>query len=319
MPNIETKRPLVLVTGSTAIDQTGFYEDEFEAYEAQYAVKAFNASFQLADMRTSFGGCAPNIAYGLNLLGIEAIPLSSAGRNFRDQYEGHLNRAGIDTRFITVDDEVANCASCLMINDASGNQIIGFYPGPKNPKRHLPREIPGIKDVDLAILGPEEPALTLRQARDLHNLEVTMMMDPGQVTARFSRQDVEELLGYVSFLVLNDHELDVIKANAELTTSALIDAVDELVVTHGATGVTVYRGSQVSHVAAVPDVEIVEVTGCGDAFRAGYAFGLVNGYSLETRAQFGCIMASINLAVPETQRYRTTADALIQAREEIYG
>ena len=96
-------KTIILVTGSTAIDQTGIYDGSFEDYQAAYPIKGFNVSFQLADMRTSFGGCAPNIAHGLTQLGINAIPLSSAGRNFVDQYRGHLIDLGINIDFIAVD------------------------------------------------------------------------------------------------------------------------------------------------------------------------------------------------------------------------
>jgi adenosine kinase len=89
-------KPLILVTGSTAIDQIGSYDGSFEEYQSSYLVNAFNVSFQLTEMRTSFGGCAPNIAHGLTQLGIDAIPLSSAGRNFVDQYKAHLINLGIN-------------------------------------------------------------------------------------------------------------------------------------------------------------------------------------------------------------------------------
>ena len=59
----------ILVTGSTAIDQTGFYPGSFREYQDRYSIDAFNMSFQLGGMKTSFGGCGPNIAYGLAQLG----------------------------------------------------------------------------------------------------------------------------------------------------------------------------------------------------------------------------------------------------------
>lgn len=309
---------IVLVTGSTAIDHTGFYPGSFEEYEQQYPVTAFNASFQLGGMRSSFGGCAPNIAYGLKLLGIDGVPLSSAGRNFRDHYQAHLAAHGVDTRFITVDDEVPYCASCLMINDAEGNQVIGFYPGPPDPKRLLPSELPVINRVRLANLGPEAPDLTLRQARDLADLNIPMVADPGQVTASFSCNHITELLELVDYLILNQHELDVLLSNGELSFEQLLSKVDEVVVTHSEDGVDIFKSGHPTHVAAVPEVDVVEVTGCGDAFRAGYIYGILNDLPLRERAEIGCVMAAINLSCEETQRYLTTAENMLARRDEIY-
>ena len=147
-------RDTVLIAGSTAIDQIGLYPGDFQQYQSRYPINALNMSFQLADMHSSFGGCAPNIAWGLAQLAVKSIPLSSAGRNFKDRYESHLRRHNIDTRYIAIDDTIENCATCLIINDDSGNQITGFYPGPDSSTRKLPSQIPEVNEISLAILGP---------------------------------------------------------------------------------------------------------------------------------------------------------------------
>lgn len=312
-------KTIILVTGSTAIDQTGTYDGSFEEYQSNYPSKAFNVSFQLAHMRTSFGGCAPNIAHGLTQLGIDAIPLSSAGRNFDDQYRTHLIDLGINIDFIAVADDVANCASCMMINDAHGNQIIGFYPGPINPERQSPETLPFIDDIALTILGPEEPDLTLRQGRILFERNIPLMVDPGQVIAAFSRDQIRELLKIARYLVINHHEFEVLKTNGDLTGEEIFSQVPEVILTRGDKGVAIYSREGVCQVEAVPDVEVAEVTGCGDAFRAGYAYGIVNNLNLAKRGQAGCIMAARNLENPETQRYRMTATELARLQTEIYG
>jgi adenosine kinase len=312
-------KTIILVTGSTAIDQTGIYDGSFEEYEASYSIQALNVSFQLADMRTSFGGCAPNIAHGLTQLGVDAIPLSSAGRNFVDQYQQHLISLGINIDFITVDRDVASCASCLMINDAHGNQVIGFYPGPDDPRRQSPETLPFIDNIALAILGPEEPELTLRQGRVLFEHNVPLMVDPGQVISAFSRDQIHELLTLARYLVVNHHEFEVLKTNGGLTDDEVFSRVPEVVLTHGDKGVGIFSREGICHVNAVPDVYIDEVTGCGDAFRAGYAYGILNNLNLEERGQIGCIMAARNLENPETQRYRIDAVELTSLRTTIYG
>jgi len=309
----------VLVTGSTAIDQTGLYEGSFEEYQSDYPINAMNVSFQLGGMKTSFGGCAPNIAFGLNLLNIPAIPLSSAGRNFYDRYEAHLQSCGVNTDYITVDEEVESCATCLMINDRDGNQVIGFYPGPKDPKRHLPSELPMIDQIRLAILGPEEPELTLRQGRDLAKLSVPIMADPGQVTAEFDRRQTRELIALASYLVVNTYEFEVIKANAEMNDEDIRAAVPEIVVTRGEQGCDIYQGPNARHIDAAKASIVVEVTGCGDAFRAGYAYGILSKFDVNKRAQLGCVMAMRNLGATETQRYHIDEAELLALRESIYA
>jgi len=311
-------RRTILVTGSTAIDQTGVYGGNFAEYQAKYPIKALNMSFQLQDIQTSFGGCAPNIAWGLNQLGIDVIPLSSAGRSFRDRYQNHLQSNGINTDFIAIDDSIESCASCLMINDLHGNQIISFYPGPGSSLRKLPSEIDLIDQVGLAILGPEAPDLTLAQARDLSQLCIPMLFDPGQVITDFDRAALVELLTLSRTLIVNDYEYNVLLTNADMTPAEVVACVDELVVTHGESGVDIHTGGSLHHVSAIPDVEIVDVTGCGDAFRAGYACGMLHELEPVECGQLGCIVAMQNLTSPQTQNYRTNLDQARSLQRKYY-
>ena len=319
MPTLVPMNNVVLVTGSTAIDQTGFFNGSFKDYQSKYPINSLNMSFQLAGMKTSFGGCAPNIAYGLHQLGISAIPLSSAGRDFRDHYLPHLQRLGINVDYIAIDDDEEHSASCMMLNDKQGNQIIGFYPGPGTPFRKLPSELEEINQVALTILGPEAPALTLKQARDLAGLSVPMLFDPGQVISDFDRDELLEMLSLASILIVNDFEFSALQANAELTAEEVFSQVAEVVVTQGANGADIHHKGQLVHVDALPDVDIVEVTGSGDAFRAGYTYGILNNLSLSERGQLGCVMAMLNLVMPETQNYRTSLAEVLALQKKYYG
>ena len=309
----------VLVAGSTAIDMTGLYPGDFQKYQSTYPINALNLSFQLAGMESSFGGCAPNIAWGLAQLSVKSIPLSSAGRNFRDQYESHLNRHNIDTRYIAVDDTTENCATCLMINDHRGNQIIGFYAGPNSPTRKLPNQIPEVDEISLAILGPELPLLTLKQARDLKQLGIPLIFDPGQVVTEYQKADIIEMLELADYVIINTHEFEVIRANSYLSVEAICTRVSEVVVTHGASDVEVLHHDGRTLVAPIKEMPIVDVTGCGDAFRAGYAYGILNNMSLKSRAEFGCVMAMLNIQTRHTQNYRTSLEEVLFFKDKYYG
>lgn len=305
--------------GSTAIDQTGVYPGSFEQYQDAYPIKALNMSFQLSELRTSYGGCAPNIAYGLLQLGVNAFPLSSAGRNFRDGYQQFLEAQGMNTKFIHIDESVEHCSTCMMLNDLEGNQVIGFYPGPDASKRLLPSQLPLIEDVALAILGPETPTLTLRQARDLASLDIPIVFDPGQAVTDFSGDQLHDLLTISDYLIVNDYEHQVIQKNSNLLPEEIISLVGEVVITHGEKGAGVFTGDAVHHVQAAKDVNIVEVTGCGDAFRAGYCYGILEGLEQTERAQLGCLMARANLESPATQEYRISLDELHSMQKLVYG
>ncbi|HAK52498.1 MAG TPA: hypothetical protein DCM54_11440 [Gammaproteobacteria bacterium] len=312
--------PWVLVCGSIAIDFVGQYNGSFANYQDRYEINALNISLQLSDLRTSFGGCGMNITYGLHKLSIPVIPLTAAGANYMDHYHQHLVEMGIDTAYIAVDASLPRCATALVISDKNGNQITGFHAG-ASPSllRKLPSEIEGISHCRMAILAPEDAPIMLRQARDLASLRVPIVFDPGQGISEFSKTQIRELLELSSTTIANSHEFEILQHNAELSTEEIIGMQDKLIVTRGINGVDIYESGKKLHVPGVENVGIVDPTGCGDAFRAGYIYGLMKDYNPEVCARVGCVMAAVNLESIDTQTFEIDAASLRARYEKAYG
>ena len=310
----------VLVCGSIALDFVGRYQGSFQRYQERYDVQALNISLQLAEFRTSFGGCGMNIAYGLHKLSIPVVPLSAAGADYMDHYHQHLTELGIDTGYIAVDPDLARCATAIVISDDHGNQITGFHAGASpSTLRKLPSEIKNIDECRYAILAPEDAPIMLRQARDLNKLGIPIIFDPGQGIAEFSRKDIRELLSLSSRTIFNAHEYEILQKNAGLSAREIEQMMEQVIVTSGAGGVTVYEDDKTVHVDGAPDIRIVDSTGCGDAFRAGYIYGLMRDLDTEVCARIGCVLAATNLENMDTQTYNITQETLFRRYEAIYG
>jgi len=310
----------VLVCGSAAIDFLGSYSGSFKDYEKRYPTAGLNISLQLSRLNTSFGGCGMNITYGLNKLGVPVTPLTSVGLDFRDRYLGHLEAEGIDSRYVCVDESFEHSAHCIIFSDDHGNQITAFNPGASlSVDRVLPRAIPHFGEFSIAMLAPEDAPIMLRQARDIARTDVTVIFDPGQGLAEFKQEEIRELLDLSHFVICNDHEWEIMQTNADLSADDII-ATHEVIITRGGKGVDLYSANrQQSHVDAIPHQKIVDPTGCGDAFRAGYIFGMMGSQSPEVCAQYGCVMASTNLSCNETQRYEIDYDLLMESWQKYYG
>jgi len=298
----------VLVCGSIALDLIGQYSGSFGDYQEKYEVSALNISLQLSELRTSFGGCGMNITYGLHAMGVDVLPLTSAGKNYSDQYEGYLQSLGIDTRYICVDDSFSQCATAFIVSDLEGNQITAFHPGASvSSTRLLPSEIPEMKDVELAVLAPEDAPIMLRQARDLAKLNIPMLFDPGQGLAEFKQEEIRELVELSDYVITNQHEWEILQQNSGLDLDAVTAGVKELIVTHGQRGSTIYSHHNETFETQVGPVRvntILDPTGCGDAFRAGYVAGLVRGYPSRLCAEIGSVLAAYNLESMQTQNYQ---------------
>lgn len=310
----------VLVCGSIALDLIGRYPGSFAEYQDRYHVEALNISLQLSTLHTSFGGCGMNIAYGLKKLAVDCIPLSAAGRNFTDHYREHLIGLGIDIDNIVIDEDFEECATAILINDNAGNHITAFHAGASvSAKRRLPREVDSIEEVALAVLAPEDAPIMLRQARDLRDLDIKVMFDPGQGLAEFSREEAVELLELSTYVVLNAHEWDILQRVARLTPDEIIEMTEQVIVTRGDQGVLIYEGRQPVTVPALHPDRVVDTIGCGDAFRAGYVAGLIERRPADHCGRLGCLTALYNLESPQTQRYDFDIDAFGRRFEEAYG
>lgn len=308
----------VLVCGSAAIDYLGRYAGSFNEYQSRYPINGLNISLQLARLSSSYGGCGMNITYGLNRLGVDVTPLTSVGRDFRDHYLGHLQAIGVNSDYVCIDDAYEHSAHCIIFSDDLGNQITAFNPGASlSETRTLPSEIKHFDDFKIAMLAPEDAPIMLRQARDI-NKRMQVIFDPGQGLAEFSAAEITELLSLSHVVMCNDHEWDIMQTNSGLSAEEII-STHLAIITRGADGVDLYSAdSPPLHVDAVANLKVVDPTGCGDAFRAGYMFGVLEGEDPVGAAQLGCVMASINLGCSETQRYEIDREGLLARRAELY-
>ncbi len=313
----------VLVCGSIALDLIGQYPGSFADYQDRYEVNALNISLQLSELRTSFGGCGMNITYGLHRLGVDVLPLTSAGLNYHDHYEEYLKLLGVDTRYICVDPDFPQCATAMIVSDTEGNQITAFHSGASvSGARQLPSEIPDIDQVALAVLAPEDAPIMLRQARDLAKLEIPIIFDPGQGLAEFKQDELRELIRLSDYVITNRHEWDILCLNSAMDLDEVTGQVKELIVTHGDQGSTIYSRQNdqfETHVGPVRVNQILDPTGCGDAFRAGYVAGLIRGYESRLCAEIGSVLAVYNLESMQTQNYQFTLDEFSQRFHGAWG
>ena len=310
----------LLVVGATAIDLIGFYPSQFKQYEKEYRPKNLNVSFQLAGLERSYGGCAMNIAFGLARLNIEGFPFSIIGKDFFEGYQEHVEAAGINTKYLEVLEETG--ATCLMINDIAGNQIIGFYPGPGTSPKEIPEAISSKKEeISLCFIAPQEPDLTLNQATQMKSLGIPVMVDTGQVSAKYSKQDIKKLLELVDYIIVNENELEVLKINANLNEKQFVEPIVEAIITRGEDGVDIISKTARSHIHSleISESDFVDATGCGDAFRAGFVFGFFEGANSIRAAQLGCLMAAANIKSLGAQNFDINPEKLRAQREFFYG
>ena len=249
-------------------------------------------SFLVDTMQKRRGGCGPNIAYTLALLGEHPYLMASAGEDFRE-YRHWLEAAGIDTSLVR---EVPGkfTASFFCSTDAANNQIASFYTGAMANAAEL--SFRTVRECGLATISPNDPAAMVQYAEECRALGIPYIFDPGQQCARMSGDELRDGLVGAALLISNDYEFELLRQKTGMTERDVLAQVKALVVTRGEHGSSVHMpdGTRVD-VAAVKPRRIVDPTGVGDAYRGGIMKGLATGLPYDVCARLGSVAAAYAL------------------------
>ena len=165
----------LIVTGSIAYDYLMSFPGKFTEHFLPEHFSRVSLSFLVDTMDKRRGGCAPNIAYTLALLGERPILMAAAGQDFQE-YRAWLDAAGVDTSLVTqVPDKFT--ASFFCSTDQANNQIASFYTGAMAHAAELSFRTAG--HVDLAIISPNDPAAMIQYAEECRTLGIPYIFDPG--------------------------------------------------------------------------------------------------------------------------------------------
>src|SRR6186997_2408677 len=117
----------LVITGSIAYDYLMSFPGKFTELLLPEHLKRLSLSFLVDSMDKRRGGCAPNIAYTLALLGERPRLMATAGEDFND-YRAWLEAAHVDTSLVREIDGKFT-ASFFCSTDVDNNQIASFYTG----------------------------------------------------------------------------------------------------------------------------------------------------------------------------------------------
>src|SRR6266566_8297009 len=197
----------IVVTGSIAYDYLMSFPGKFTEHFLPEHMHRVSLSFLVDTMDKRRGGCAPNIAYTLALLGERPMLMATAGQDFGD-YRRWLDAAGVDTSLVL---QVPGkfTASFFCSTDAANNQIASFYTGAMANAAELSFRTAG--PVDLVIISPNDPAAMTQYAAECRTLGIPYIFDPGQQCARMSGEELREGITGAHLVISNDYEFELIR------------------------------------------------------------------------------------------------------------
>jgi adenosine kinase len=281
----------IVVTGSIAYDYLMSFPGKFTEHFLPEHMERVSLSFLVDSMDKRRGGCAPNIAYTLALLGERPLLMATAGEDF-GEYRQWLESAGIDTSLVKQIDGKF-CASFFCSTDQNNNQIASFYSGAMANAGEL--SFRTVRDCGLAIISPNDPGAMVQYAEECRTLGLRYIFDPGQQCARMSGEELREGVIGATIVICNDYELELLRQKTGLGESDIVAASEALIVTRGEHGSSVITQAGQVDVSAVPPHRIVDPTGVGDAYRGGLMKGIALGLPYDIAARLGSVAATYAL------------------------
>jgi adenosine kinase len=281
----------IVITGSIAFDYLMSFPGRFTEHFLPEHMDRLSLSFLVDTMDKRRGGCAPNIAYTLALLGERPLLMATAGEDFRE-YREWLEAAGVDTTLVK---QIGGkfTASFFCSTDQHNNQIASFYTGAMADAGEL--SFRSVRDCGLAIVSPNHPEAMLQYAEECRTLGIRYIFDPGQQCTRMSGGELKAGAVGATIVICNDYEFELLKQKTGLSEAEILETSEALIVTRGEHGSSVITKDGRSDVPAVTPNRIVDPTGVGDAFRGGLMKGLAAGLSYKVSAQMGSVAATYAL------------------------
>jgi adenosine kinase len=304
-----------LICGSIAYDSIMVFSGRFADHILPHQVHILNVAFLVPELRREFGGCAGNIAYNVKLLGGEAWPMATVGRDAQP-YLDRLDQLQISRRFVRqLDDRFT--AQAFITTDADNNQITAFHPGAMSDS-HLSR-VPDDGSVKLGIVAPDGRDGMLQHAEQFAERGIPFLFDPGQGLPMFSGEELRWFVQRASYVAVNDYEGKLLADRTQQTLAELARKVRALIITHGSAGSEIHVEGQTLQIPIAPVREIVDPTGCGDAYRAGLLVGIAQQMDWETTGKLAALMGSIKIEHSGGQNHTADRASIAERYNEAFG
>lgn len=278
----------ILLTGSVAYDYLMTFPGHFKEQILPELMGSISLSFLVDGMSKQRGGIAPNIAYTMALLGEKPRVMATVGEDFSD-YREWLDSKGVDTTLMKVVPGEFT-ASFFVTTDHDSAQIASFYPGAMGRSA-----IQSLKELDkkpdLVIVSPSAPDAMMKFSAECRELDIPYLYDPSQQVLRLEGNELARDMEGANFLFCNDYEFGLISKKTGWSLDQILEHVKVLLITRGKDGADLYMGGDAVHIPTVPEDQVVDPTGVGDAFRGGFLTGYSRGFDWKLCGEIGSLAA----------------------------
>lgn len=305
----------ILICGSLAYDNIMVFPDRFRNHILPEQIHILNVSFLVPEMRREYGGCAGNIAYSLRLLGGDALIMATVGDD-ASAYFDRLDTLGLSREFVRQVPGIFT-AQAFITTDLDDNQITAFHPGAMSFS-HL-NKIEHATGATLGIVSPDGREGMQEHARDFAERGIPFIFDPGQGLPMFNGDELLEFMHLANYACFNDYEAKLLADRCGRSIEQLATEVEALIVTRGGEGSSIYVQGQRIDIPCVPPEQVIDPTGCGDAYRAGLLYGISKGFDWPTTGRLASLLGSIKIAYRGGQNHPLQREQINECYRQAFG
>lgn len=306
----------VLVAGSVSFDSIMNFPGLFSERIMADKIHRISLSFLVTKLSKQFGGTAINIGYTLKLLGLEPILLATAGHDF-GSLRTFLRKHRISIKSIKTYGDIAT-STYYVITDKEDNQIGSFYVGAQKYANSL-SVVPFAGSVDLVVIAPTDPQAMTKYVKECRELKLPYFYDPAFQIATFTQEELREGIEGAKILVGNDYEIALIEQKLGVSHEDLVAMVPILITTLGSKGAVIETRTDSMHAKVAKAKTVIDPTGAGDAFRAGFIAGYLRNYDLQVCGQMGSTAAVYTVEKYGTVTHSFTKKDFIKRFRENFG
>ncbi len=304
-----------LICGSYAFDSIMVFHDQFKNHILPDKVHMLNVSFLVPTMRKEFGGCGGNIAYNLHLLGASSIPMATVGEDFAP-YMNWMESHHMNTAHIKAIKD-AYTGQAFITTDMDDNQITAFHPGAMSESHQ--NKVSDASVADIGIVSPDGRDGMIQHAQQFSDAHIPFIFDPGQGMPMFSGAELITFIKQANYVAVNDYESQMLQEKTGLDLTTVASMVNALIITKGGEGSEIHTGNEVINIAPAKTQSIQDPTGCGDAYRAGLLYGLMNDMDWKTTGQLAGLLGAIKIAHLGTQNHQFDLTEIEHLYQQNYG
>lgn len=289
-----------------AFDTIMVFGDQFRNHILPDKIHMLNICFLVPEMRREFGGTAGNIAYNLKLLQGDPVIMATVGDDFAG-YTEWLDQYQLETTHIKRIPGTFT-AQAFITTDQDNNQLIAFHPGAMSECHQ--NSVNDAQDIGLAIIAPDGREGMFLHAKECHDKGIPFMFDPGQGLPMFNGEELLHFIDLATYVAVNDYEAQLLQEKTGLTLEQVAEKVEALIVTEGAKGSTIYADGKLYRIPCVKAEQVVDPTGCGDAYRAGLLYGISQGWDWAVSGRLASVMGAIKIASRGAQNHKITREEI---------